>query len=148
LRLSGQLEGDLGLHRLVQIDLDEVGVQQLPADGVILVLGEQHVELLLAIDLELDDGVYAQLALEHANDLIRSHRQHAGLETVAIGDGRNLTCGPQATCGPLTTSGTDNRRNLAQFHFSLLLTVVWDLTRTASSPSRCCEYVESPRPTA
>src|SRR5690606_38593970 len=105
-------------------------------DRVVLILTDQHVQLLLAVDLELDHRVDATLALEDVGHLLRRNRERARRTALAVGHGRDLARGAEAPRGTLTLGGTGGGRNFAEFHFSLLLTVVRVVPWPASHEQR------------
>src|SRR5262249_23652749 len=63
--------------------------------GVVLVVTQQHRELLFAFDVELDDVVAAPGAREHGLQGVGRHGQRLGRQLLAIGDSGDLTLATQ-----------------------------------------------------
>ena len=94
-RLSLAEERDLDVDRLVQLDLDEVGMQRLAGHGVYRVFAEQHRELLV-LDGELDHGVLPVRALQNVGETARRHRQRHGRQLFSISNGGNAAVAAKA----------------------------------------------------
>ena len=85
--LAVEVERDLGAHRDVAADADEVDVHQLAPGGVALDLAGEG-ERALAVDVEGDQRVGARLAGEDVLQLAGGHGDGDGVGAEAVDDGR------------------------------------------------------------
>ena len=88
-RLADEVQRDLGLDRDVAADPHEVDVHEIATRRVSLDLAGEG-ELLVAVDLEADQGVGAALSCEEVRELPSRDRDRDGLGVEAVHDGRNL----------------------------------------------------------
>src|SRR5205085_1146150 len=84
-RLAGEVDGDVGRHRDVAPDADEVHVEQLPPGRVALDLAGER-EDALSVDLQRDERVGATRAGEDVRQVAGGHRYRAGLRAQPVHD--------------------------------------------------------------
>ena len=101
-----QHQGDVHLHLLVLLHVDEVGVEHLPGQRVLLVVLEQHQPLRLSLQLEGEQGVEL---VRGGNGLLHLQRVHRdvgrGLEVAAVDHGGNQSLGAQPAGNALSGTG-------------------------------------------
>ena len=96
--LTDEVDRDLGAHRDVAVDADEVDVHQDPLGGVAVDLAGEG-EHALAVDVEGDQGVGTRLAGEDVLQLAGGHGDREGVGAEAVDDGRHLALTAEASGG-------------------------------------------------
>ncbi len=94
-RDAGELDGHLGLDVLVEGDADEVEVDDVAPHRVPLQLAG-HRQVLLALHLQVDEGVETGLGVQDGVEVAAVHGHRAGLEAVPVYDGGHPAVAPQA----------------------------------------------------
>src|SRR4029079_2258626 len=97
-RLAEQVDGDLGAHRDVPTDADEVDVHQLTAGGVAVDLPGEG-EHALAVDVQGDQRVGAALTGQDVLELAGRDGDRDRVGAEPVDDGRHLALPAQAARG-------------------------------------------------
>ncbi len=91
---ADQLDRDVGLDLLVELDLVEVEVQEVVADGVALLLLEHHRNRRRALDLDVEEGAAVDQDVAHRT---RLDLERTGLVAAAVDDAGHQPLAAQAT---------------------------------------------------
>ena len=90
---ADQLDRDVGLDLLVELDLVQVEVQEVVADGVALLLLEHHRDRRRALDLDVEEGAAVD---EHVAHRTRRRLERTGLVAAAVDDAGHQPVAAQA----------------------------------------------------
>src|SRR5262245_49566193 len=99
-RLPFADERHFDVDGLVELDLDEVRVKQIPGDRVDGVVAQQRGDL-LAVDAELYDRVLPVLALQNLAESLGRNRQGDAGEALSVGHGGHVAFATQTSGGGL-----------------------------------------------
>ena len=103
--LAERDERDLDIDRTIELHLDEVDVLERARDRVIRVVLDHDEEVFAALDLHLEHGVLAALALEDDDHVLRDDRKHRRREVLTVGHRRDLPGAAEAANGALALLG-------------------------------------------